>query len=107
MEKQTMPTTTQFESFNEKYGFYVEVHGQAPLTLNTEGRIALGQAEDLEESGRSCCTLYLGDDHKATFEAIKYSDDLFLDLIRLLHDKSVEEALKLLESDEFPYSVDI
>lgn len=107
MEKQTMPTATQFESFNEKYRFYVEVHGQAPLTLNAEGGIALGEAEDLDDYGRSHCTLYLGDDHKVNFEAVKYSDDLFLDLIRLLHDKSVEEALKLLESDEFPYSVDI
>ena len=106
MEKQTMPTATQFESFNKKYRFYVEVQGQAQLTLNEEGRIILGEAEDLEDCGRSYCTLYLGDFYKATFEGIKYSDDLFLDLIRFLHDKSVDEALEVLQSDEFPYSVE-
>lgn len=104
MENKSIPTPEQIESFNKNFSLSVEVHGQASLIMKPDGKIVTGEAEDLDECGRSHCTFYLGDDYEVSFEAVKYTDELLMELIRRLHDKTIEEALAILKSDEFPYN---
>lgn len=107
MENKSVPTPEQIESFNKNFSLSVEVHGQASLTMKPDGKIVTGEAEGISEYDRPYCTLHLGDFHQVGFEAVKYTDELLMDLIHHLHDKTVEEALEVLQSDEFPYSPEL
>lgn len=106
MNEQTNPTAEEIMAFDDKYSFSVEVHGMIPLSLNANGSTEMGDPEGIEINGLSYCKLYLSDEIAVAFSEVKDPDDLLLEIVRGIHDKTPEEAISYMESNDFPYSPD-
>lgn len=105
MPKQNLPTVEQIMAFDDKYSLTVEVRGWVRLGLNESGRTELGSVDELDMDDRPYCTLYIGD-HNFTFADVRDPDDLLIHLVNSLHDKTPEEAIAYVQSNDFPYSPD-
>ncbi|MGF0347710.1 hypothetical protein ACQR3P_29135 [Rhodococcus sp. IEGM1300] len=102
MNEQTNPTAEQIMAFDDKYSLTVEVRGWVPLGLNASGETELGSTDELDMDERPYCTLYIGD-HNFTFAGVRDPDDLLINLVNSLHDKTSEQAISYVQSDDFPY----